>query len=566
MNMDKSVTQVIDAAPFQQDGELALEVRDLSVEFESNGEWIQAATDLNYDVYKGEILAIVGESGSGKSSSAMALLGLLPENCRTSGSIKLNGEEIGNLDAGALRRLRGKRIAVVFQEPMTALDPLYTVGKQIIEAITVHNNMSKSAARQRALELLEIVGLPNPEKTFASYPHQLSGGQCQRVVIAQAISCDPDVLIADEATTALDVTVQAEILDLLRNLRHRLHSAILLITHDMGVVADLADRVVVMRSGRIVEIGSTQQIFANAQQPYTQELLSAVPRLGATTVREHVVNRDDAPSLSMKNVTIDYPKQGNSPVFRAVEDFSLDIHAGELVALVGESGSGKTTIGRAVMGLVPIASGEVSVLGHDLWKLKKAALRDVRRQIGIVFQDPTSSLDPRMKIGESIGEPLKVAGVAKGRRLDSMVEDLLEQVELPRAFFGRYPNELSGGQKQRVVIARALALSPKLLVADEPTSALDVSVQARFLELLLQLQQNLQFACLFISHDLAVVDLLAHRVVVLRNGKLVEEGPRDAVLRNAKEPYTQRLISAVPLPDPEAQRINRERRVASLRA
>jgi peptide/nickel transport system ATP-binding protein len=541
-----------------------LKVTDLSVDFGVDNEWVPAAIKLNYEVHKGEVLAIVGESGSGKSASSMAVLNLLPVNSRIRGSVKLNGVELRGMRDSAMRKVRGEKIAVIFQEPMTALNPVYTVGFQIVETLRQHYGMSPAAAKERAIELLTMVEMPDPVKAFNSYPHQLSGGQRQRAMIAQSISCDPDLLIADEPTTALDVTVQAEILDLLRNLHKRLDSAIILITHDMGVVADLADRVVVMHRGLIVETGSVHQIFAKPVEPYTIELLSAVPHLG--TNKERLLPKSEAvkePVLSLKHVTIDYPKRGRVPAFRAVDDVSLEIHPGELLGLVGESGSGKTTIGRAAMGLLPITEGELRVVGKDMANMPTKELRLLRRKTGIVFQDPASSLNPRMPVGQSIGEPMLLAGVAKGKELDRKVEDLLEQVELPTFFRNRYPHELSGGQKQRIGIARALSLSPELLVADEPTSALDVSVQSRFLELLLELQGQLDFACLFISHDLAVVDQLAHRIAVLRNGKLVEQGTRDEILRGAKDPYTQRLIAAVPLPDPDKQRESREQRLSS---
>jgi peptide/nickel transport system ATP-binding protein len=541
-----------------------LKVTDLSVDFGVDNEWVPAAIKLNYEVHKGEVLAIVGESGSGKSASSMAVLNLLPVNSRIRGSVKLNGVELRGMRDSAMRKVRGEKIAVIFQEPMTALNPVYTVGFQIVETLRQHYGMSPAAAKERAIELLTMVEMPDPVKAFNSYPHQLSGGQRQRAMIAQSISCDPDLLIADEPTTALDVTVQAEILDLLRNLHKRLDSAIILITHDMGVVADLADRVVVMHRGLIVETGDVHQIFAKPVEPYTIELLSAVPHLG--TNEERVLPKAEAvkePVLSLKHVTIDYPKHGRVPAFRAVEDVSLEIHPGELLGLVGESGSGKTTIGRAAMGLLPITEGELRVVGKDMAGMPTKELRELRRKTGIVFQDPASSLNPRMPVGQSIGEPMLLAGIAKGKELDRKVEDLLEQVELPTFFRNRYPHELSGGQKQRIGIARALSLSPELLVADEPTSALDVSVQSRFLELLLELQGQLDFACLFISHDLAVVDQLAHRIAVLRNGRLVEQGTRDEILRGAKDPYTQRLIAAVPLPDPDKQRENRELRLSS---
>ncbi|MBB5633823.1 peptide/nickel transport system ATP-binding protein [Cryobacterium mesophilum] len=541
-----------------------LEVKDLSVDFGVDNEWVPAAIKLNYQVKKGEVLAIVGESGSGKSASSMAVLNLLPVNSRIRGSVKLNGVELRGMRDNAMRRVRGEKIAVIFQEPMTALNPVYTVGFQIVETLRQHYGISPAAAKIRAIELLTMVEMPDPPKAFNSYPHQLSGGQRQRAMIAQSISCDPDLLIADEPTTALDVTVQAEILDLLRNLHKRLDSAIVLITHDMGVVADLADRVVVMRNGLIVETGTVHQIFAKPVEPYTIELLSAVPHLG--TNQERLLPKTEEarePVLSLKHVTIDYPKRGRVPAFRAVDDVSIEIHPGELLGLVGESGSGKTTIGRAAMGLLPITEGELRVVGKDMANMPTKELRLLRRKTGIVFQDPASSLNPRMPVGQSIGEPMMLAGVAKGKDLDRKVEDLLEQVELPTFFRNRYPHELSGGQKQRIGIARALSLSPELLVADEPTSALDVSVQSRFLELLLELQEQLDFACLFISHDLAVVDQLAHRIAVLRNGKLVEQGTRDEILRGAKDPYTQRLIAAVPLPDPDLQRESREQRLAA---
>ena len=545
-----------------------LEVTGLGVDFWVDGTWYPAAIDMNYSVGPGEVLAIVGESGSGKSSSSMALLGLVPSNGRVSGSVKLNGREIGDLTGAKLRAVRGKDVAVIFQEPMTALNPVYSIGFQIVESLRTHLAMTPTDAKMRAIELLTMVEMPVPETSFDKYPHQLSGGQRQRAMIAMSISCDPLLLIADEPTTALDVTVQAEILDLMRNLRHRLNSAIILITHDMGVVADLADKIVVMKDGRIVEAGPVEQIFNAPTHPYTQQLLAAVPHLGSgvAVVTEALVEAGKthaAPVLSLKNVSIEYPKRGRIPAFRAVDGVDLDIFPGEIVGLVGESGSGKTTIGRAAVGLLPVAEGTLTVGGKELSSLSTKELRAARRDIGIVFQDPGSSLNPRFPIGQSIGEPILLSKLATGKEIDRQVEILLDQVELPRSFRNRYPHELSGGQRQRVGIARALALKPKLLVADEPTSALDVSVQARFLELLQGLQTELQFACLFVSHDLAVVDLLAHRIAVMYRGKLVEQGTRDQILRAPKDPYTQRLIAAVPLPDPAAQRLRREERAAS---
>tara|TARA_B100002049_G_scaffold165059_1_gene123849 strand:- start:96 stop:1454 length:1359 start_codon:yes stop_codon:yes gene_type:complete len=412
-------------------------------------------------------------------------------------------------------------------------------------------------------------------------------------MIAQSISCDPLLLIADEPTTALDVTVQAEILDLLRNLHKRLDSAIILITHDMGVVADIADRIMVMKNGVVVESGTVGEIFHDPKHPYTRQLLASVPHLGlgvledadtsegeevrtdtsavpvVSAIRERATEVEPSqagldPVLSFQDVAIEYPKRGRIPAFRAAEHIDLDVYPGEIVGLVGESGSGKTTLGRAAVGLLPIAEGKLTAVGADISGASAKELFAIRRRTGIVFQDPASSLNPRMPIGQSIGEPILLAGEAKGKELDRRVETLLSQVELPASYRNRFPHELSGGQRQRVGIARALALAPELLVADEPTSALDVSVQARFLDLLQELQQELKFACLFISHDLAVVDILAHRIAVMNHGKLVETGTRDQILRGARDPYTRRLIAAVPVPDPEEQRKRRAARAALL--
>jgi peptide/nickel transport system ATP-binding protein len=593
-----------DAAPSR--GETVLEVRDLSVDFGVDKKWVPAAIGLNYEVRAGEVLAIVGESGSGKSASSMALLGLLPTNSRVTGSVKLAGRELLGANETNIRAVRGKDVAVIFQEPMTALNPVYTVGSQIVETVRLHNEVSPEEARIRALHMLDLVELPDPEKAFRSYPHQLSGGQRQRAMIAQSLSCDPKLLIADEPTTALDVTVQAEILDLMRNLRNKLDSAIVLITHDMGVVADLADRIAVMRKGLIVETGTAAQIFHNPQHEYTQALLAAVPHLGqggADSVAEVDVTaalaaathaeilsipeeelirreRENAaalavaeaakpkgdPVLELKDVAIEYPKQGRVPAFRAVEGANLVIYPGQVVGLVGESGSGKTTIGRAAVGLLPVAAGTMRVVGQDISAAKRNGrqLHEMRRHVGMVFQDPSSSLNPRLPIGESIGEPMFLAKVAKGAELQHRIEALLDQVELPRDYRNRYPHELSGGQKQRVGIARALSLKPKLMVADEPTSALDVSVQARVLDLFQNLQKELGFACLFVTHDLAVVDVLADRICVMQRGRIVEQGTRDQILRNPQEPYTQRLLAAVPLPDPDKQRERRELRAQLL--
>lgn len=541
-----------------------LKVTDLIVEFWVDGVWYPAAVDVGFEVEAGKTLAIVGESGSGKSTVAMSIMSLLASNARVTGSIKVKDQEVLGAPISLLQKYRGKEVAYIFQEPMTALNPVYTIGFQIIETLRNHFDMAPHEARERAIELITMVEIPDPERSIDKYPHQLSGGQRQRAMIAQALACDPALLIADEPTTALDVTVQAEILDLMRGLRTRLNSGILLITHDMGVVADMADEIMVMQSGNMVEHGTADQIFNRPVHPYTQQLLASVPKLGSTAMRVLEPSQATAqPVLKLSNVTIEYPKRGRIPAFVAVEDFSLEIYPGEIVGLVGESGSGKTTVGRASIGLLPIKSGRLEVVGQDISGASQKDLRSIRRSTGIVFQDPASSLNPRLPIGESIGEPLFLAKIAKDKELDKRVEDLLASVELPRSYRNRYPHELSGGQRQRVGIARALALTPDILIADEPTSALDVSVQARFLELLQELQAQLKFACLFISHDLGVVDILSHRIAVMQNGKLVEVGTRDQILKHPKDPYTQRLIGAVPVPDPAEQKLRREARLAS---
>ena len=538
-----------------------LQVSNYNVEFWVDGVWYPAAIDMNYEVAAGEVLAIVGESGSGKSSSQMGLMSLLASNARVTGSVKVRGNEMLGENQKQVRKFRGKEVAYIFQEPMTALNPVYTIGFQIVEALQTHMPLSNKQAKQRAIELLTLVELPDPAKAFDKYPHQLSGGQRQRAMIAQSLSCDPGLLIADEPTTALDVTVQAEILDLMRNLKDKLNSAVVLITHDMGVVADLADRILVMKDGFTVETGTSDQIFNKPTHPYTQALLAAVPKLGRTTKRELTVNKQAEPVLALSDVSISYPKRGRVPAFQAAKNISFEIYPGEILGLVGESGSGKTTVGRAAIGLLPISNGSIKLVGEEIAKATEKQLRGLRQHTGIVFQDPGSSLNPRLPIGESIGEPILLAGRAAGAELNTMVEDLLDSVELPRSYRNRYPHELSGGQRQRVGIARAISLRPDLLIADEPTSALDVSVQARFLELLVELQEKLKFACLFISHDLAVVDMLAHRIAVMQNGELVEIGERDQILKKPTQDYTRRLISAVPVPDPAEQKIRREARM-----
>ncbi len=558
-----------------------LAVTDLCVDFGVDRDWVPAVRNVSLHVDRGETLAVVGESGSGKSTTAMTVLDLLPGNARVHGSLRFKGRELRTLRPAAMRQVRGRQIAAIFQEPMTALNPVLTVGYQICEVLRLHRHLTPRAARGRAIGLLELVGLPDPVKAFNSYPHQLSGGQRQRVMIAQAVSCDPELLIADEPTTALDVTVQAEILQMLRDLRTEFGSAILLITHDMGVVADLADRIVVMKDGAVVEQGAARAIFGAPEQDYTRQLLAAVPRIeaveeavadsaggvGPTTQPTMIAHPSAAgsagdvpPSVArLDQIVVEFGRHGKLATFRALDRVSLELRAGEVLGLVGEYGSGKSTLGRVIVGLQPIVGGAATVGGIDLTRRDRANLTALHRKVGIVFQDPSSSLNPRMPIGESIAEPILMAGAGSGRALQHRVEELLDEVSLPRHYRNRFPHELSGGQKQRVGIARALALRPELLVADEPTSALDVSVQTVVLDLLRQLREELSFACLFISHDLAVVDEMADRIAVMHRGVIVEQGGRDAVLRAPARDYTRRLIDSVPFPDPDIQRERRER-------
>lgn len=538
-----------------------VDITGLTVDFEVDKQWVPAVKGVSLSVAKGEVLAIVGESGSGKSTTAMAIPALLPPSARVRGSVKLNGAELLGATNDELRAVRGKDVAVIFQEPMTALNPVYTIGWQIAEAVCAHKKMSRRQARDRAVELLDLVDMPEPAKRVKHYPHQLSGGQRQRAMIAQALALDPGLLIADEPTTALDVTVQAEILDLMRDLRHRIDAGIILITHDMGVVADMADRIMVMKDGEVVEQGDAEGIFHRAQQPYTRQLLASVPHLGATL---HGRDESNPPptdlALSVEHAVIEYP--GKSGSFRAVDDVSFTIGRGEVVGLVGESGSGKSTIGRAAVGLLRVTSGTICVAGQDISTANRKQLRDIRSKVGVVFQDPGSSLNPRWPIGQSIAEPLTLHTDMDRTQRERRVKTLLEQVQLPAAMRNRFPHQLSGGQRQRVGIARALALEPTLLIADEPTSALDVSVQATVLDLFAELQREHGFACLFISHDLAVVELVASRIAVLNRGRLAEFGSDAQVLTAPKDDYTKRLLAAVPVPDPEQQRIRREERQA----
>jgi peptide/nickel transport system ATP-binding protein len=536
-----------------------LAVRDLTVAFRGGsgtGGADRVVDSVGFELHPGRVLALVGESGSGKSLTAMSVLGLVPAAATVGGSIVLQGEELLGASAARLRAVRGGRIGTVFQEPMSAFDPVYRIGDQIAEAIRAHATGRGAGVRARVAELLSSVGLQDPQRIAGSFPHQLSGGQLQRAMIAMAISNDPVALIADEPTTALDVTVQAGILDLLRSLAAERGTAILLITHDMGVVADLADDVLVLRHGRAVETGSVREVLLAPQHPYTRELLASVPSLAAGGT--HPAAPEGAQVAALEGAVVRYRRRGRQ--LTALDGVDLRIRAGEVLGLVGESGSGKSTVGRALVGLVPLAGGGASVAGVELRAAGRRERRAVRARIGYVFQDPASSLNPRTTIGWSIAEPLLLHTDRSAAEREARVAELLEAVRLPAGFASRYPHELSGGQRQRVAIARALALDPQLLIADEPTSALDVSVQAAVLDLLAELQRRRGFACLLISHDLAVVRRLADTVAVLRDGRVVEQGPTDRVLTDPADPYTQRLLAAVPVPDPEAQAVRREQR------
>ncbi len=535
-----------------------VDIVDLRVDFATDAGSVKAVDGVDLTVDAGEVLAIVGESGSGKTVTAKAIIGLLPDSATTRGAIVLNGRDVVGLTGAALRATRGADAAMVFQEPSTALNPVFTVGWQIAEGLRAHGANNRAQARAKAIEMLRSVGIPEPEKRVDYYPHQFSGGQKQRVMIAMALVLEPELIIADEPTTALDVTVQAEILELLRRCRDEFGAAIILITHNLGIVADLADRVVVMYGGKVVEEASAERLFAAPQHDYTKRLLAAVPRIGVSDR----VPRPPAtaePIVEARGLVIDYPGGFARPAFRAVDTVSFGIAPGEVLGLVGESGSGKTTIGRAIGGLTRVTGGSLRVLGHEMRDLDERAFKPVRGDIGFVFQDPASSFNPLLTIAQCVAEPLIVHGRARdAAAARPRVDELLEAVQLPRAYGDRFPHELSGGQRQRASLARALALQPKLLIADEPTSALDVSVQARVLELFARLQGEFGFAALFISHDLAVVDLLADRIAVLYRGRLVEEGPGSDVLGAPRHPYTQRLLASLPVPDPVEQAARRE--------
>jgi peptide/nickel transport system ATP-binding protein len=538
-----------------------LAVRNLGIDFVTDAGKHTAVSEISLTVSRGQVLAVVGESGSGKSVTALSLLGLLPATAQVRGSAVLAGggpagTELVGAAPATLRSVRGRRIGAVFQDPFTTFNPVMRIGTQIAEAVMAHARTGGREATAQVQALLDRVGLPDAPRISRSFPHELSGGQLQRAMIAMAISGEPDLLIADEPTTALDVTVQAGILDLLHELRLGGGMAILLITHDMGVAADLADDVVVMRNGQIMETGSAEEVFFSAQSDYTRELLKAVPRVDVPPSAEAVRRSSPADYVAeLRDVRVTYGSGHRHLV--AVDRVSLSIPAGETVGLVGESGSGKTTLGKAIARLVPATSGSITVAGRDLSALGARDLRAARAEIGFVFQNPTDSLNPRARVGAIVAEPLKLHTELRSAERQRRVADLLDRVDLPAGTAGRFPHQLSGGQRQRVAIARALVLGPRLVIADEPTSALDVAVQATILKLIAELQRELGFGCLFISHDLAVVRQVSQQVTVMCEGQVVESGPTEQVLSQPRHEYTKTLLASVPLPDPRVQRARR---------
>ncbi|CAI2460393.1 Glutathione import ATP-binding protein GsiA [Serratia liquefaciens] len=556
-----------------------LSVRDLSVQFQQQGDTVEAVRNMSFDLDRGETLAIVGESGSGKSVTSLALMRLVEQGGGNivSGTMpfrRRNGEvlDLAHARQGTLRTVRGADMAMIFQEPMTSLNPVFPVGEQIAESLRLHQAMDHRAARQAALQMLDLVRIPEAKDVLNRYPHQLSGGMRQRVMIAMALSCKPALLIADEPTTALDVTIQAQILQLIRVLQQEMQMGVIFITHDMGVVAEIADRVLVMRQGEQVEQGPVRELFAAPQQPYTQALLAAVPRLGSMAELDFPA-KFPLPNGADNGGPQDTVPPGATPILRvenlvtrfdlrsgilnrvtrrvhAVENVSFDLYPGETLGLVGESGCGKSTTGRSLLKLVDSQRGTITFDGRQINQLKGPALQHLRRDIQFIFQDPYASLDPRLTVGFSIMEPLLVHNVARGKAAQERVAWLLERVGLKPEHARRYPHEFSGGQRQRICIARALALNPKVVIADESVSALDVSIQAQIVNLLLDLQREFGIAFLFISHDMAVVERISHRVAVMYLGQIVEIGPRRAVFENPQHAYTRKLMAAVPVANP----------------
>ncbi|KXZ57320.1 Glutathione import ATP-binding protein GsiA [Brevibacterium ravenspurgense] len=562
-----------------------LSIEDLNVTFTTDAGDVDAVKGVSLSVDPGEVLAVVGESGSGKTVTAKTILRLLPETAVADGAVLVSGDNVLKMTPAQLTAMRGRKAAMVFQEPSTALNPVFPVGWQITEGLRAHDpKASKKDLRARAVEAMEKVGIPQADERFDYYPHQFSGGQKQRIVIAMALALGADLVIADEPTTALDVTVQSEILDLMRSLKDEFSTGIVLITHNMGVVADLADRVAVMYRGELVEVADVRSLFANPQHEYTKSLLAAVPKirtlksgpatgteptsaLAADRAAEDVGKAaqqadpfaDAKTIVKARGLEITYRGGFGKPDFQAIKGVDFDIREGEVYGLVGESGSGKTTIGRAIAGLTRASGGSLRVFDQEMVGFKEKEFKPLREKIGFVFQDPAASFNPHLSIGDCIAEPFRVHRPRMSERdRRSEVVRLLDAVQLPGEYADRYPHELSGGQRQRCSLARGLALQPELVVADEPTSALDVSVQARVLELFTQLQDEFGFAALFISHDLAVVDMLSDRLGVLFHGDLLEEGTGEQVLGAPQHTYTQRLIASLPVPDPVEQESRRK--------
>lgn len=523
-----------------------LEVNNLSVSFGRGHNSLEVVKGVSFHINSGETLALVGESGSGKSVTALSILQLLsyPNASHPTGSIIYDGQELLGASEVVMQKIRGNRIAMIFQEPMTSLNPLHTIEKQISEVLFIHKNMNEQQARERTIELLNLVALPNVKQRLGSYPHELSGGQRQRVMIAMALANDPDLLIADEPTTALDVTIQAQILALLKNIQQRLGMALLLITHDLGIVRKVSDNVCVMQHGHIVEYASTKQLFDAPQNAYTKMLLAAEPKGGVSSI---ALNASEI--MKIDNLKVHFPiKRGllrkTVDFVRAVDGVSVTVRTGETIGVVGESGSGKTTLGLGILKLLP-ATGSVVFMGRDLVKLSRKELRPIRREIQVVFQDPYGSLSPRMSILDIIAEGLDVHNLCSGKdERERLVTDVLQEVGLDPSMQDRYPHEFSGGQRQRIAIARAIILKPKFIILDEPTSALDMSVQSQIVDLLrhLQLKHNLSY--MFISHDLRVIKALSHYVIVMKDGKVVEQGSAAKVFALPQEPYTQALLAA----------------------
>lgn len=542
-----------------------LDVRDLCVDFETPDGQVNAVRGINFQLRRGECLGIVGESGSGKSQSALAALGLLAKNGVASGSIQFDGHEVIGASNELLRDIRGNRMSMIFQDPLTALTPQLTVGDQMREVLKIHQGKTGAEADQLCVDWLEKVRIPEARRRLRQYPHELSGGMRQRVMIAIAMICGPEVLLADEPTTALDVTVQAQVLELMDDLKRDTDTGIVLITHDMGVVARMCDRILVMNRGEIVEQGSVEDIFYNPQEDYTKMLLNAVPRLDRTDRKGRVtidpVSYDTEPVLQARDIKVQFPIKmkgglfGRTKMLKAVDGVSFDLYPNETLGIVGESGCGKSTLARAALKLIPPTDGQITWLGTDLTDADRREMQSHRRDLQIVFQDPLASLNPRLTIGASIAEPLTVHQPGMTRReRNNMVRDMLEKVGLERNMINRYPHELSGGQNQRVGIARAMILKPKLVIADEAVSALDVSVQAQVVDLLIELQKEMGMAMMFISHDLSVVREISHRIMVLYLGSVVEIAGQRDIYEDARHPYTRALISAVPYPDPKVER------------